>query len=227
MKLPPTYLHSSWEQLLSPHWTSLPNIHKSPHSFNEGEKTSGRELSNELLWFPISRHIWSQISVPVTQIAKNFPKTIELQNFKNVFDCQVCQLGQFSKALYFPLFNWGKGKGGSQQLVIETQFSPACKSWWSFLCYVGQGHLALSAVSGPRTALPDSWPLDSTSSQGANHSRLRPWSSSWLLDGFESQKSLWENWRRCHYPHITDGRTETQITYLFKETQLVYSNPGS
>lgn len=190
IKLPPTYsIHP--RNSCYHHTEPACPISTKAHTLSIREKTiSGRELSNELLWFPISRCIWSQKFVPV---AKHFPKTIELQNFKNEFDWQVCQLDQFAKALYFPLFDWGKGKGGSWELVIETQFFSACESWQSFLCYLGHGCLALSAAPGPRTALPDGCPLDSTSSQGESHSRLWPWSSSWLLVAFESQKSLWEN----------------------------------
>lgn len=80
-------------------------------------------------------------------------------------DCQICKLGQFSRALCFPFFHWGREKEGSQQLVIGTQFSLACKSWLPSVCYPGHGPLAFAAAPGPRPALPDGCPLNSTNNQ--------------------------------------------------------------
>lgn len=61
-----------------------------------------------------------------------------------------------------PSFPLGKGKGGSQQLLIEIQFSLAWKSWLS-VCYPGHSPLVPPARPGPWPALPDGCPLDSTS----------------------------------------------------------------
>lgn len=109
---------------------------------------------------------------------------------KKTSSCRILEvylIARFANWVSFPgpyisLFSMGKRKRRWLAAGDWNTILLACKSWLSFLCYPGHGPQALSEVPGPgpRTALPDGCPLDSTNNQGENPSRLHLWSSSQL-----------------------------------------------